>query len=91
MTPWSRATAAGLELRVLVVPGASRAAVVGPHGDRLKVRVAAPPEGGKANRAVEELLAAWLGVARTRVVSGQGHRQKTVLAPGLDALPAGCG
>ncbi len=34
-------------VRVKVVPGASRSEVVGVHGDRLRVRIAAPPEAGK--------------------------------------------
>ena len=38
----------GTRVRVKVVPGASRTKVVGVLGDRLKVAVAAPPEGGKA-------------------------------------------
>jgi uncharacterized protein (TIGR00251 family) len=89
MDPW-RQTPAGIELAVLVVPGSSRDRVVGRHGDRLRLAVRAPPEDGRANRAVEELLAAWLGVRRTVVLTGQAHRQKTVLAPGLQALPEAC-
>lgn len=88
--PLWRLTPAGIELAVHVVPGAVRDQVVGRHGDRLKVRVAAPPEDGQANRAVEALIAAWLGVAHASVVAGHAHRQKTVLAPGLMVLPTAC-
>ena len=40
-----------------VVPGASRTRLAGQLGDALKVAVAAPPEAGKANAALIELLA----------------------------------
>ncbi|MCP4497287.1 MAG: DUF167 domain-containing protein [Phycisphaeraceae bacterium] len=50
-------------MRLKVVPGARRDAVVGLLGDRLKVRVAAAPEAGRANVAVRRLLAETLGVA----------------------------
>ena len=59
-----------------VVPGASRDRVDGTHGDRLKVRVSAPPEGGKANQAVADLLEARFGAPAT-LVSGPTSRRKT--------------
>jgi uncharacterized protein (TIGR00251 family) len=74
---WIRPVPGGCELRLKVVPGASRDQVVGPLGDRLKVKVAAPPEAGKANRAVCALLAALTG-GRAEVVAGQGNPEKTV-------------
>jgi uncharacterized protein len=65
-------------LRVHVNPGAGRTAVVGRHGDALKLRVAAPPKGGRANEAVAGLLATTLGVARDKVslTSGATSRSK---------------
>ncbi len=50
----------------------------------LKVRVRAIAEGGEANRAVTELLAAALGVpkARVRILSGTRSRQKQVAVDG---------
>ena len=67
-------------MSVKVVPGASRDAVVGPLGDALKVRVAAPLEGGKANQAVIRLLATHFGVGRkqVRIVAGRTSALKTV-------------
>ena len=80
--PYARRLAGGiLEIDLKVVPGAARSEVVGPLGARLKVRVAAPAEGGRANRAVVELLREWLGAASPadiEIVSGQGKPKKTV-------------
>ncbi len=65
-------------LRVHVQPGAGRTEVVGRHGDALKVKVAAAPEGGRANTAVAQLVASMLGVPPTAVVlvSGATNRAK---------------
>ena len=80
-------SAGAARLKVKVVPGASRTEVVGRLGEALKVRVAAPPEGGKANREVVALLAAKVGlpVAAGTVVSGQASPSKVVAFRGLDA------
>nr|MDE0500269.1 DUF167 domain-containing protein [bacterium] len=64
-------------LRVWVSARSSRNQVEGMHGEALKVRVTPPPEGGKANRAVEELLSTEVG-GRARVVAGQKSRLKEV-------------
>ena len=73
-------------LRLRVSPRAARAGVVGRHGEAWKVRVAAPPEAGRANDAVVRLLAETLSVPRTAVtvVSGHGARDKVVELAGLD-------
>jgi uncharacterized protein len=69
-----------------VSPGARTNAVVGRHGEAWKVRVSAPPEDGRANAAVVELLADTLGVpARTiSVVSGHAARDKLVELAGIE-------
>lgn len=69
-----------------MIPGAKRAAVVGRHGERWKVRVTAPPERGAANDAVVRLISDTLGVpARdVTIVSGHGRREKTVDVAGAD-------
>jgi uncharacterized protein len=73
-------------VRVKAVPGARREAIAGPLGDRIKVRVTAPPEGGRANRAVCALLAGALGrpARDARVVRGHASPEKTVLVVGAD-------
>jgi uncharacterized protein len=61
--------------------------VAGRHGDGWRLRVAAPPEDGRANGAVERLLARTLGLhARdVRIVRGFGARDKVIEIDGLDA------
>ncbi len=75
---------------VKAVPGAKRDEIVGPLGERLKVRVSAPPQGGKANRAICGLLAAALGVkARdVEVIAGHASAEKTVRVMGVDPTRA---
>lgn len=74
----------GATLRVHVVPGASRTELKGRHGDAIKVRVAAPPEAGRANQAVTELIEGLCG-GRASIMSGQTSRTKIVLVRGGDA------
>jgi uncharacterized protein len=68
-----------------VIPAAGKPGVVGRYGESWKVRVAAPPERGRANEATLELLAERLGLAASdvRLVSGHGSRDKTVEISGL--------
>jgi uncharacterized protein (TIGR00251 family) len=72
-------------LRLRVSPGASRSEIVGRHGAAWKVRVAAPPESGKANDALLDLLAATFEIPRARIalVRGRASRDKTVVLEGL--------
>jgi len=60
---------------------------VGRYGDGWKIRVAAPPERGAANRAVLDLVARTLRVPASTVtlVSGQASRDKIVELSGIDA------
>jgi uncharacterized protein (TIGR00251 family) len=72
-------------LRLRVSAGAARTEIAGRHGDGWKVRVAAPPENGRANDAVRELLAERLGLPRRAVtiVSGHTGREKVVELAGI--------
>jgi uncharacterized protein (TIGR00251 family) len=80
----------GVRLTLHVQPGASRSELAGRHGDALKVRVAAPPVDGAANRELIRFLAAQLGVARASitVVAGSSGRRKTVRVRGLSVADA---
>jgi uncharacterized protein (TIGR00251 family) len=74
----------GARLSVWVVPGASRSEIAGMHGDSLRVRVAAPPEGGRANRTLLTLLGTLFDV-KPHLIHGDASRRKTVLLPGMRA------
>lgn len=73
-------------LRVQVAPGAGRSAVVGRHGDALKLRVAAPPTQGRANDAAGALLAETFGLKARQVelVAGETSRSKRFRLSGVD-------
>jgi uncharacterized protein (TIGR00251 family) len=85
MTIHLEARGNGVRIAVRAQPRASRSEVVGEHDGALKVRLAAPPVEGSANRELVRLLAHVLGVARSRVavVSGETARAKVVQVDGL--------
>ncbi|WP_432286228.1 DUF167 family protein [Aminobacter sp. BA135] len=79
----------GVELYVRLTPRSSKDAVEGVEQAadercRLAARVRAVPEKGKANAALEKLLAAWLGIPRNsiKVVAGATSRLKTIRVAG---------
>lgn len=84
------ATAHGCRLTLHVQPRASRTEVAGPHGDALKIRLAAPPVDGAANEALVRYVAERLGVARGAVVlvAGASSRRKVVEVTGVGAAEA---
>lgn len=72
----------GAVLTVWVVPGAKRDQMVGPYGDAFKVRVAAAPGSGRANKALLRQLKNVFGVTPD-LLGGAFSRTKRVLLPGL--------
>lgn len=82
---------------VRVTPGAKQSCVQGELAGRLKVRVAAPAEAGRANAAVVAVVARALGLPATHVgiVAGHGSRDKVIAFTGIDEVSlrsrlAGC-
>lgn len=75
----------GTVVSAFVQPKAAKDSVAGVQGDALRVKVKAPPVDGKANRAVEDLLAGLLGVPRSEVevVTGHGSRHKRISVRGI--------
>lgn len=76
-------------LTIHVQPGAKRSESAGLYGERLKLRIAAPPVDGRANDALIEFIAARLGVARNkvRVLKGAQSRAKQIEVLDLDVDP----
>ena len=79
----------GLVLNVRVQPKASRNAIIGVHGEALKIALTAPPVDGAANKACVAFLAKQLGLAKSAltILSGKTSRNKRLLirlTPGTD-------
>jgi uncharacterized protein (TIGR00251 family) len=72
-----------LSLDLSVQPGASRSEVVGLRNGRLRVRIAAAPEDGKANSELQSWLSRLLGCPKKDIVikTGEKSRLKTIGLP----------
>lgn len=79
-------------LWIKAVPGASRDQVAGLVGNRLKVRIAAPPEDGKANKAICKVIAKALGVKSKQITidSGENNPEKIVRIAEMQANSVEC-
>lgn len=75
----------GVLISIKAVPGAKRDEVSGMLGDRVKIRVSAPAEGGKANDAICRVVAEKLGVRdrQVEIVSGHTNPEKVVRVTGM--------
>ena len=73
-------------LSVKVIPGARANRVVGRYADGIKIQVSAPPEYGKANKAVLKVLAAALKLkpAQLQIISGHTQPRKLISIEGID-------
>ncbi|MDZ7828426.1 MAG: DUF167 family protein [Halofilum sp. (in: g-proteobacteria)] len=80
---------ADLILEIRVIPNAKRTGLAGVRGGRLLVRLQAPPVDGKANAALERLLAKLCGVSRgaVRIERGESARDKSVRIERPGTLP----
>lgn len=87
---WLRQDGTDWILLLRIQPRAGRSGVVGPHAGRLRLRIAAPPVDGAANRQLQRFLADWLDLPRTQVIIEQGEagRDKRVRLAGVGVLPA---
>lgn len=70
--PPGRRDGTDLVLDVRVQPRAARSEIVGRHGERLRIRLQAPPVDGRANAALIEFIAEAFDVPRARVVIEHG-------------------
>lgn len=81
MSHWLKVHPKGCTLSLYIQPGASRSEVSGLHGDRLKIKIKAPPVDGEANVALIEFISETLEIPKRSVhlIQGETSRQKTIL------------
>ncbi|MBN1359901.1 MAG: DUF167 domain-containing protein [Sedimentisphaerales bacterium] len=79
---------AGVTFTAKVVPGSSKTAVVGILDGMVKIKVAAPPEKGKANASLAAFLARRTGVRKNAVsiTAGQTSPVKQIVIAGITAV-----
>ena len=77
----------GITFTVRIVPRASKSEIVGDHEGALRIRIAAPPVEGAANRELIRLLAKRLKVPQNAVeiVSGASSKNKIIRLKGVTA------
>lgn len=82
---WLRRDGPDLVLQVQIQPRASSDAIAGVLGDRLKIRLTAPPVEGKANEHLIAWLARLFGVPKSQVIlergAGSKHKQVRIRSP----------
>ncbi|MDR0590808.1 MAG: DUF167 domain-containing protein [Puniceicoccales bacterium] len=69
-----------MRLRIRVIPNAPKSEIISQDGDEWKIKIQAPPEDGKANGALVQLLAKHLKVPKNsiQIIAGKKSRQKIV-------------
>ncbi|MBF6648358.1 MULTISPECIES: DUF167 family protein [unclassified Methylobacter] len=78
-----------LTLNLHVQPKASKDEWAGLHGDRLKLRIKAPPIDGRANQHLLKFIAGEFGVSKSActLISGESGREKRVAIDSPRKLP----
>ena len=81
MESWLKNHEKGTLLLLYIQPGASSNSLSGVHGDRLKVKIKAPPRDGEANEALQEYFSGILKVSKSKIylLRGESSRQKDLL------------
>jgi uncharacterized protein len=74
-----------IRLGVKVTPNAGRNEITGFKEGVLQVRIAAPPERGKANKELTDFLSKTLGVKKSSIliIKGQTSRNKVIVIEGM--------
>lgn len=85
---WIKKHDKGTLINLYIQPGASKSELAGIHGDRLKVKIKAPPREGEANESLIEFIAEVLGISKAKVhlIRGKASRQKDLLVEVPEAL-----
>ena len=66
-----------ISFKVYVQPKASKNAIVGVHGDALKIRLTAPPVDGAANKLCIQYLSKITGISKAAIEIASGHTSRT--------------
>lgn len=76
-----------IRLTVKVIPGSSRSEFAGLYGDTYKIRINAPPEKGKANKALVDFLSEEFHIKKidVQIQTGQTSRIKQILLRGVSS------
>ena len=74
-----------VKLAVTVVPRSSKTEIVGFVGEYLKIRLAAPPVDGEANKELIKYLSKRLGISKSdiRIISGKSSKRKLLDIEGV--------
>jgi hypothetical protein len=77
-----------LIIKIKVEPRSSKAGIIGPYGDALKVKLTSPPVEGKANKELVAVLAQELKINKKdiEIVSGQSSKNKVVRITGISTI-----
>ena len=76
----------GCILKCWIQPRSSRNALVGIHGDAIKIALTAPPVDGKANKELLKFLAKYFKLPKSsiQIIAGESSRNKTILITDID-------
>lgn len=87
--PWYQWKGDDLLLAIHLQPGSARDTLSGTHGERLKIKITAPPVDGRANDHLLRYLADLFDVpcSRVELLSGHGSRSKRVRISRPGRLP----
>ncbi len=75
----------GIVIPIKVQPNSSQEKIVGEYGSQLKVAVSVPPERGKANKAIEKIIAKWLDrkISDVNIVAGKRSKEKEIFVSNI--------
>ncbi|MBL8994159.1 MAG: YggU family protein [Spirochaetia bacterium] len=81
-----RQTPEGIELALHVLPNAPKSQIVGNHGERLKIKIKAPPVEGKANEEIVHFFSNLLCLPKNQIGFRRGEKSKSkmLLIQGLE-------
>lgn len=86
MKDWAAQTKDCILIKVHIVPNSSKTQIVGTHGDRLKLKIKAPPVDGKANEEIVSFLSKTLNIKKNQIelMTGQTSKSKNLLIKAFD-------